>query len=631
MAAIHHPGDPLSGSRTGFCVRFLSVLFFLVGAALVPPAQALVDTAERWNPGRVLVQPKPGVAESSFHNLVGVAGGVQVGRIAAINVREISVPPQAVEAVARALARNPSIKFAEPDYRMELAYTVPNDPQYGDAWHLPKIDAPPAWTLSRADGVIVAVLDTGIDADHPEFLGKLVPGWNSVSQNDDISDIHGHGTLVSGTIGAATDNGIGIAAVGWNAMIMPVRVSDRTDGAAYTSDMARGLTWAADQGAHIANMSYMSWRHLTVQNAAQYMRSLGGLVFGAAGNNGTDAGFAPTPHVVVVASTTSNDDRSGFSNFGSYVDLAAPGSGILTTARGGGYGTVSGTSFAAPIAAATGALIRAANDQLTPDQIEQVLFDSAVDLGDEGWDPYFGWGRVDAGAATVLAWSVGVDREPPEVAILEPAANAVVHGEVRVVVAASDNEEVARVDLHADGRLIGSETVAPYEFLWDSTTVSDGTVRLIAEARDAAGNVSSHAVDVTVRQPVVEEPEPPPPGDEEAPVVAITSPADGSQVHVNVRLAATATDNVGVTRIELSVNGNLMCSSGNASVRCNWNTRWVPDGAYAISAHAMDAAGNIGSTSITVYKGTPPSDDEGGGNGDADSKGGPPPGRGPAR
>ncbi|AHE97726.1 S8 family serine peptidase [Thioalkalivibrio paradoxus] len=616
----------LSGALT-----LITFLIVVLSTGLLVPGSAGASPTEPWKPGRVLVQPKPGVSEARLQQIIAAQGGQAVGRIDAINVREIQVAPQAVQAVAHALSRNPAIKFAEPDYLVELSQTMPNDPHYDNAWHLPKIEAPTAWTVSKGDGIVVAVLDTGIEAEHPDFAGKLVTGWNAVSQNDDISDIHGHGTRVAGTVGAATDNAIGVAAVGWNAMVMPIRVSNRTDGAAYSSDMARGLTWAADNGAHVANMSYMSWQHSTVQSAAQHVRNHGGVVFGAAGNGGTDAGASPTPYVVVVAATASNDSRTSWSNFGDYVDMAAPGSSIVTTSVGSGYASVSGTSFSSPITAAVGALVMAANDQLAPAQIEQILFDSAVDLGAAGWDPYYGWGRVDAGAAVMMAWSGEVDRVAPEVAIASPADGAVVESDVLVKVAATDDVGVSRVDLYVGGRLLGSETVAPYEFLWDTEQEPEGTVRLRAEARDAAGNVGVHEIDVTVQHPAEE----PPPVDDEAPVATITSPTDGTQVSGTTRLSASATDNVGVTRIELSVNGSVQCASNSDSVQCNWNTRRLPNGAYTIAAHAMDAAGNIGSTSITVYIGPLP-DGDGDGDGDGDDSGGddegggggPPPGRG---
>lgn len=464
-----------------------------------------------WVEGRVLVQPRAGVSEQRLQRILEAQGSRGAERIRGLEVRVVNVPPQAEDAVIRALSRNPAIKFAEKDYLVPLSET-PDDPRFDDAWHHPMIDTPSAWRISKGDNTIVAVLDTGIDSEHPDLQGQLVAGWNSVDGSQDIDDIHGHGTRVAGTLGAATDNGIGVASVGWNTRIMPIRVTNRSDGVASSSDIARALTWAADNGAHIASMSYQSWRHSTVASAAKYMRDRGGVVFGAAGNNGTDTGNSSTPYVVVVAATTSSDNTASWSNYGEYVDLSAPGASIQTTSRGGGYSSVSGTSYSTPVAAAVAALIREADPQLTPGQIEQILYDTAADLGDPGWDPHFGWGRVDAGQAVTLASSTSSgDFEPPEVAIASPADGATVHGEVVVTVDASDNVGVARVDLYADGRKVGSENVAPYEFLWNTDDELEGPIRLLAEAFDEAGNQAAHSIDVTVERPQEEEDDKSPP------------------------------------------------------------------------------------------------------------------------
>ncbi len=464
---------------------------------------------------RILLKGKPGISNARLQGIIDAQGGREVGRIARIDVREIKVPAHARDKVMRALQKNPAIKFAEPVYLVGPDHVVPDDPRYGDAWHLPRIDAPTAWSLSKGDGIVVAVLDTGVDVDHPDLASKLVPGWNAASQNDDISDVHGHGTWVAGAVGAATDNATGVAAIGWNTMIMPIRVTNRSDGWASTTDMARGLVWAADNGAHIANMSFMIWQFSTVQSAAAYMRDQGGLVFGSAGNNGADGGHSATPHVIVVGATNAEDTVASWSNFGAYVDLSAPGVAIQTTHTEGRYAAVSGTSFSSPVAAGVASLVMGANGQLNAAQVEQILFDSAEDLGAMGWDAYYGWGRVDAGNAVTVAWSELEDRVPPEVRISAPADGTTVDGEVIIRVDATDNIGVVEVRVHVDGQLLGSEAVAPFEFLWDTATVAEGTVQIMAEARDAAGNVARDEMQVNVRNLAVEpdpqpEPEPEP-------------------------------------------------------------------------------------------------------------------------
>ena len=668
---------------------------------------------------RVLLKARPGVSEDRVQRLIQENKGRAVGRIDAIGVHVIEVPAHAAEAVVRAMNRRIEIEFAEVDEWLEPEEALPNDPRYKDAWHLPKIDTPLAWTMAKGDGVVVAVLDTGVQTSHPDYVGKLVPGWNTVtSKSNDVNDVHGHGTRVSGSIGAATDNAEGIAAVGWNARLMPIRITDDNGNGSRVSDFANGLVWAADNGAHVASISYIAWPYSSVQSAARYLRGKGGLVFSSAGNGGTDLGHAATPDIIVVAATSSSDSRASWSNFGKYIDIAAPGVSILTTNLWSGYTTGSGTSHAAPVAAAVAALVMSANPELAPAQIEQILFESAEDLGAAGWDPLFGWGRVNAGRAVSMAWSSETDRQAPEVSFLTPGQDSQVSGETLVKVAAEDNTEVATVELFANGRKIGIANKAPFEFFWDTSQEGEGTVRLLAEAKDSSGNKASAGVDVKVKHesdapaadteaPLVKITAPgegsvvsgtvkvavnatdnvgvtqvdlyagdtlvgsrtstpfeftwdttgAPEGtvslqasardaagnigthavsvivknaadlDDEAPMVRITSPADGEQVSGVVRLEATATDNVGVVAMSLSLNGQTMCTSSSGSVSCNWQSRHSRDGEYVIAARATDAAGNEGTTSITVRIGST-STDTGDDSSTVDESSGPPPGRG---
>jgi subtilisin family serine protease len=193
-----------------------------------------------------------------------------------------------------ALAKNPHVKFAELDEAMRPEL-IPNDPYYGNAWHLPRIDAPSAWDASTGLGVTVAILDTGVDATHPDLIAALVPGWNTYDNNSNSSDVHGHGTAVAGTAAASGANAAGVAGVAWRARIMPVRVTD-TAGYAYVSTLSSGITWAADHGARVANASFsVAAGSSTIATAAQYMRSKGGVVVVAAGNSGIQEAYAPSP------------------------------------------------------------------------------------------------------------------------------------------------------------------------------------------------------------------------------------------------------------------------------------------------------------------------------------------------
>lgn len=441
-----------------------------------------------WAKGRILVAPRAGLSDAEFDKILSKRGARSREKIGRLKVHVVHVPEKAEAAVARALSHNPHIEFAELDRLMGLQMT-PDDPRYSSAWHLPRIDAPPAWDVALGDNIVVAILDTGVDGSHPDLYAQMVPGWNAAGSNYDTSDVHGHGTKVAGTTAAVSNNATGVASIAWNALIMPVRITDRTDGYAYSSDIARGLDWATDNGALVANISYNVSNSSTVSSAAQRMRNNGGVVVVAAGNDGSDPGFSDNPYIISVAATASNDVRTSWSNFGDYVDVAAPGSGIWTTSRGGNYGSVSGTSFASPLTAGVVALIMSANPLLTPAEVELILEDSADDLGSPGWDPYYGSGRINAfGAVVAASQSNDVDGQPPSVVIASPAAGATVSVMVPVSVSASDNVLVTRVELYSDSVMVGVDQTAPFNFSWDSTAENEGPNSLTAYAYDDAGN-----------------------------------------------------------------------------------------------------------------------------------------------
>ncbi len=549
-----------------------------------------------WAQGRILVQARVGVSDAELDDVLFEHGGRRLGALHQIRVHVVSVPPRAEEAVARALSKHPKIAFAEPDALIPPDDTIPNDPKYASQWHLPLMKAPAAWDYTLGDGVVAAVLDTGVDGTHPDFVGKLVPGWNMYDNNADTSDVYGHGTNVAGVIGAAANNAVGVASLAWNTKIMPVRIS-QPDGYAYYSTIASGLTWAADHGARVANISYMVTGSSTVTSAANYFRQKGGLVFASAGNTGAFESTPENPAIISVSATTSTDTKASWSSYGNFVDVAAPGSGILTTARGGDYASVSGTSFSSPAAAAVGALLFSLNPSLSPDQVERLLEETAVDLGTAGWDTFYGHGRVDAQAAVLAALETKpVDIEAPVVTVTSPAAGTKVSGTLAVDVSASDNVGVLRVALYANGSLVAETSEAPYRFSLDTTAFADGSLTLTAKAWDKAGNEGvSKAVAVTVDNI-------PDPVDSQPPVVTITSPADGSVVSKKVTISIQATDNVKVTGIQCFIDGVIKASTTASTLSFSWNTSNYASGPHTIKAVAVDAAGNEGTKSVTVIK-----------------------------
>jgi hypothetical protein len=592
--------------------RTLSLTAGVVGtlAGIVAPLDLAADwsggisdvsRAVRIRPGVLLVKPNPGLSEEKVGEELRAFGGRAMRRLRGTGVEVIEVPAGSEVEVANRLRKNRRFAFAEPDMLVDPIAVV-NDPSFGNQWHLQTMNVPAAWNHANGRGVTVAVCDTGVNANHPDLVGQVVPGWNTSSNSDDTSDVNGHGTLVSGVVAAAANNAVGGASVAPGARVMAMRVTDRTDGSAYLSDLAACVTWAADHGARVANLSYSGVPgSLSVGSAASYMMSKGGVVVAAAGNDGADMKYDNSPYIFTAAATDSADNRASYSNFGNYVDIAAPGSGIYTTNRNGGYSAVSGTSFASPDAAGTVALVMSANPGLTPTDVLSVIANTAKDRGTAGWDPYYGFGRVDAGAAVALAVdAVTSDRTPPAVAVLNPLGGTTVVDQVTVEVQATDDFGVTSVELLANGVVVASDTQEDpkspyaYRFSWNSKSVSDGTHRLSARAKDAAGNVgSAREVSVTVKNAV----------DTTPPTISSLQPASGATVSGSATLSATATDNVAVASLVVSANG-FQCT-GKTNVSCTWNLTGVAAGWYTVTATATDTSGYSSTRTARVYVSVP--------------------------
>ena len=512
----------------------------------------------------------------------------------------VDVPNKGSEkAIAKLLSRHPQLKFAEVDERVSPHFAA-NDPYLGSQWHLSKVGAPAAWDTSQGAGITIAILDTGVDGTHPDLAGRMVAGWNFFDNNSNTADVYGHGTAVAGTAAAATDNGLGVASLAGQAKIMPVRISG-PDGYAYWSTIAQGLTYAADRGARVANISFGVAGSASVQSSAQYMKSKGGLVIVSAGNNGIDENIAPTTTMIAVSATDSADARATWSSYGSFVAISAPGSDIYTTVRGGGYGAWNGTSFSSPVTAGVVALVMATNPALDSAHVENILFSTAVDLGAAGRDPVYGYGRVNAAAAVQAAKAAlpVVDTTPPNSSITAPLAGSTVSGVVAVNVTAGDNIGVTQVELRVNGATVAIDSAAPFSFAWDSTGVPNGMANLTAHAFDAAGNSTASTVAsvnvANVAVPVV--------ADTTAPVLVIVNPVAG-KVAGSVSVNANASDNSAVSGIQqtLYIDGVLKANVTGSTLAYTWNTRKVAVGQHILKVVAKDAAGNVASSSVTVTR-----------------------------
>ena len=445
--------------------------------------------------GRLLVKFRSHVGKDHARQIIAGLGARDADEIEGIGVHIVDLPIQASEhAFVQAFTTRPEVEFAELDRFLPLEQMIPNDPLYENpnSWSLPKIDAPGAWLINTGNAnVTIAIIDSGVDGTHPDLAPQMVPGWNFYNNNADSSDVYGHGTAVAGVAAAAGNNGIGVSSVAWGCRIMPLRVSD-ISGWATASAIASGLSWAADHGARIANVSFYVTGNRTISSAAKYFVGKGGLVMVAAGNYGVSETVADDANLVTVGATDSADILFSWSNRGTNLDLVAPGN-VYTTVRGGIYGVSGGTSFASPVVAGVAALVLSTNPSLTPKQIETILKQNADDLGAPGWDLLYGYGRINASRAVsaALAYLDTSDTVPPSIAILSPGSGAAVSGIVMVEVATSDDVGVRKGELYVDGALVATSTTAPFNLKWNSRKAKAGQHSLYSKAYDAAGNVGA--------------------------------------------------------------------------------------------------------------------------------------------
>ncbi|MDX1812237.1 MAG: S8 family serine peptidase [Gammaproteobacteria bacterium] len=585
-----------------------------LGSALAFP---VVSTASEHALGRILVKTKANVPQAKLDALLNNNNASIISTIDGINVHVIKVPEHAEENVVMALSHNPNIEFAELDTLQELVETVPNDTYYGSAWHLPKVNAPGAWDMSMGTNVTVAVLDTGVDSTHPDLKANMLPGFNTVDNTTNTTDIAGHGTKVAGVIGAIGNNSAGVAGMAWNVKILPLRVSNQSSGSAYTSDLAEAVTWAANHGADVANASYAMAGSGTMDSAAAYLKSKGGLITISAGNDGAYYATSDSKNMIVVSATDSGDNKTSWSTYGDFVDVAAPGLSIWTTTNGGGYGAPSGTSFSAPLTAGVLALIKSANPNLSPDEVENILESTAKDLGAPGWDTSYGHGRVDAYQAVLTAMGTTgsgggsssggtvADTTAPSVSLNSPGNT--VSGTVNISASAADDTQLDSLAIYAGSTLLGSTSNGSLSVSWNTTLVADGNITLKAVAVDSSGNTSNKTASVTVANNIA--------NDTVAPTVNIVGISEGQTISRNTSVTIDAADDVALSTVNCYINGSLV-SSGNTSLTCNINVKKLKSGSHNLSANATDKAGNKTSKSVNFsIGGSSTSGSTGGGKG----------------
>jgi thermitase len=420
------------------------------------------------------------------------------------------------------LKRSSSVEFVEFDSVVTTQF-VPNDTYYATAypsshngniaqWGPSAVSAPAAWDITEGDpSTVIAIVDTGVDDTHPDLAGKIVGEYSFTGK---VKDGFGHGTHCAGIAAADTNNNTGVAGMCPNCKILSVKVLD-DNGSGFMSDVADGITYAADHGASVISLSLGgSARSETLRAALDYAVNHNALPVCAMGNSNTTSALEPAywGSCLSVVAADSNGNKASFSNYGIRADVSAPGVGILSTmptystylSTHGyklNYDALSGTSMATPMVAGIAGLVRSRNPNLTATQTKGIIIATAGD--GKSWSPELGFGLVNARLAVGAA--LHTDFTSPNVNLISPAPGATVSKLVTVQAAPTDNTLVHHIDLMRDGTrfiqpLVGVTTTSgsgknavttqPWTVFWPSTLVFNGLVNMTALATDSFGNTS---------------------------------------------------------------------------------------------------------------------------------------------
>lgn len=479
-------------------MKLIAILFFLFLAAAVF-GQGFISN-------EVLVKFRPGF-EPTGDQFTRQIGGTVTGVVPAIQVRRVRVPSTITMTRVLQLFRSLFfVEYAEPNY-IARATIIPNDTLYPNQWALPKINAPAAWDISTGSAsVVIAIVDTGIQLNHPDLQSKLVSGWNFVAGNNNPDDDNGHGTHSAGIAAAATNNATGIAGLGWDCRLMPVKVLN-SDGIGTYADVASGITFAVNNGAKVVSLSLSgSAPSSTLESAVNYAWNNGAVVVAAAGNNNSTTPEYPAWYAnsIAVASSTTNDSRSSFSNHGNWVDVAAPGSSILSTYNNDGYATNSGTSMATPLVAGLAGLLWSyVGTGSPPSAIRFQIENTAVAVPGS----YVVHGRIDAGAALATA-GVRTDFAPSSFTV---TAGTVTAGNVASLAGADGNRlEILnpigtfprQIDWFAAALVSWSGTLQAIEVRYRGNLTTGGSARMFiwnfnSSSWESLGTVGLSSTDST--------------------------------------------------------------------------------------------------------------------------------------
>ncbi|KGP74215.1 S8 family peptidase [Pontibacillus yanchengensis] len=343
--------------------------------------------------GEVIVKFKDNAKDSSANQL-NVNGKIKEDTDEVdSNFRVLDV--ENVEAVVKALNKNPNVAYAEPNYKFQSTFT-PNDSLYQQYQYEPQSTyTDDAWNVAKGtSSQEIAVIDSGVDYNHPDLDGKTIKGYDFVDNDNNPMDESNHGTHVAGTAAAETDNATGIAGMAPNTSILAVRALD-AQGNGSLADIADAIVYAADQGAEVINLSLgCNCDTTTLENAVNYAWDKGSVVVAAAGNDGVSTTFEPASYdnVIAVGAIDQNNQKASFSNYGTWVDVVAPGVSIAATVPNNGYAYMSGTSMAAPHVSGLAGILASQGRSNT--EIRQAIEQTTDQLSGTG--VYSKYGKIDS-------------------------------------------------------------------------------------------------------------------------------------------------------------------------------------------------------------------------------------------
>ena len=389
---------------------FLAGFLLVAGLFLTPStiAQGPYPTGDKapFVQGEILVKFKPHVGRFGAQRSLD-AEGLQTLEVSDSGYMRVQVPPGFEEATIAQLQARGDIETASVNHLL-YATLIPNDPSYGAQWALPKINAPAAWDITTgSSNVIVAVVDSGLDTGHIEFSGRIADPYDAIDGDNTPQDTCGHGTHVAGIIGAAGNNSTGMAGMAWNVKIMPVRVLTSNGSCSGTEfTVQNGINWAVSHGAKVINLSLGALPGVgqsceivfpVMSQAIANAYNAGVLVVAAAGNDAASRLSCPAAQAqaLAVGATTSTDQRSWYSNYGTGLNVMAPGDSIYSTYPGT-YTYMSGTSMATPYVSGLAALLFSVNSSLPHAKVWNVIQNTADDLPPSGYDTQTGYGRINA-------------------------------------------------------------------------------------------------------------------------------------------------------------------------------------------------------------------------------------------